>query len=932
MPCTVQSPPSLLKSTKPSDPMELLLPYTLFWNPLSQYPLLGQEIRMCPNDECGGELQFYEWTNGRRKGLQPRLIHGTHHTVFLVGAIYKCKENNHKVHATDPRLLNKLGSFDSPFSLLHRSGLANELVDSVISLAREGLSITAIARHIKSLRENFSAGLIKNVVQYYKHYVNKEFIEDEIISFRLSDCLKHITTPFPTNDLIARCFIIVFQKYERAYASHMARFKVQRCLRLDHTFKVASNIRYLRSDGKWVTLYDTIFIVLNEEGIVVSWQFTKSTSLEEVKPLLVALKERIELHEHTPLTVYVDNCCHVRRQLKEIFGNDVLVKLDLFHAVQRITRSMSKHHPLFMSCVHDFRMSLRDPVDLGKRRTMHTPDIAVINRNIEQFMSVWSRACGTTGSIITSKVAKQVRLLQAHILHGCLSNIEPGGGTNYNEALHRYLNPHFTHAGRIGLPLAYALLTILLHTYNCRKTSEDSLLDAVSTQLGFYTSETQATFGIIPKDCAANPSPIENPSSIESAEHGDDSPSLSDACIECILQNAMFSAEIIRNLRRIPGSYGTLSSSMIPFMSRVPSLFFRGSKSTDSSSEDNHKRRLSDVLETWNMCQQNIQGDGNCCFSAVAFSLSVNWGVFTDDERTLLASCGLSSSMTIEVMAAQLRKLAVEEWISNSSYYQSFLVDSVQVDQEAPKFLLPGYFHGDLADTMVLSIANAIHATIIVFSSIQYQPVIVVTPHTQKVKIPLMLAFTQFGAGHYDAVVAKMQDTNRKTHICSCGKNDKTQQSHCQEIMKKYTAVIKCKCLQNKSGCSAACKCRNCGNPCGKKEKSFEHPRKRYRHEWQNYTHDNSAKFAETKKEAIETGPFSILEYFVLANIMETGEINGLEMDPPTISAIFKQVEEICSDINPRNEKDIEHFLQLYKKNMTIFSQLCHNQLNVNLS
>ena len=139
----------------------------------------------------------------------------------------------------------------------------------------------------------------------------------------------------------------------------------------------------MRSDGKWVALYETIFIVLNEEGVVVSWQFTKSTSLEEVKPLLLALKERIELPERTILTIYVDNCCYVRKQLQEIFGNDVLVKLDLFHAIQRITRSMSKYHTLFMSCVHDFKMSLPNPLDLGKGRTMHTPGSTVINRNID---------------------------------------------------------------------------------------------------------------------------------------------------------------------------------------------------------------------------------------------------------------------------------------------------------------------------------------------------------------------------------------------------------------------------------------------------------------------------------------------------------------------------------------------------------------------
>ena len=82
----------------------------------------------------------------------------------------------------------------------------------------------------------------------------------------------------------------------------MASFKIRRCIRLDHTFKVASNIG---SDGKWVALYGMLFIVLNEDGIVVGWQFTRSTSLEEVKPLLLALKERIELPERTSLTVYV---------------------------------------------------------------------------------------------------------------------------------------------------------------------------------------------------------------------------------------------------------------------------------------------------------------------------------------------------------------------------------------------------------------------------------------------------------------------------------------------------------------------------------------------------------------------------------------------------------------------------------------------------
>ena len=107
--------------------------------------------------------------------------------------------------------------------------------------------------------------------------------------------------------------------------------------------------------------------------------------------------------------------------------------------------------------------------------------------------------------------------------------------------------------------------------YNCRKTSKDTLLDTVSTQLGFYISETPVKFGITPKNCDdANHCLIDD----ETAVHGDNVPTLSDVYIERILQNAMLSTDIIRNLSRIPGSYGTLSSRLIPFMSRVPSLFF----------------------------------------------------------------------------------------------------------------------------------------------------------------------------------------------------------------------------------------------------------------------------------------------------------------------------------------------------------------------
>ena len=51
--------------------------------------------------------------------------------------------------------------------------------------------------------------------------------------------------------------------------------------------------------------------------------------------------------------------------------------------------------------------------------------------------------------------------IKRHISAGCLSGIPPGGGTNRNERLHKHINSFFNRS-RIGILLAYALLTIII--------------------------------------------------------------------------------------------------------------------------------------------------------------------------------------------------------------------------------------------------------------------------------------------------------------------------------------------------------------------------------------------------------------------------------------------------------------------------------------
>ena len=75
---------------------------------------------------------------------------------------------------------------------------------------------------------------------------------------------------------------------------------------------------------------------MNEAREVVAWRLTKTTGHEEVKDLLESLNSRIS--NNALIYVIVDDCCKEKKLHKSIFGLDVEVKLDLFHALQRVVR------------------------------------------------------------------------------------------------------------------------------------------------------------------------------------------------------------------------------------------------------------------------------------------------------------------------------------------------------------------------------------------------------------------------------------------------------------------------------------------------------------------------------------------------------------------------------------------------------------------
>ena len=77
----------------------------------------------------------------------------------------------------------------------------------------------------------------------------------------------------PSDDLLRQCFLSSFLVNELSYISSIQTIDTGDTLSFDHTYKIASNVGHLRLDNRWVCQYDSVFLVMNKKGQIISWQF-----------------------------------------------------------------------------------------------------------------------------------------------------------------------------------------------------------------------------------------------------------------------------------------------------------------------------------------------------------------------------------------------------------------------------------------------------------------------------------------------------------------------------------------------------------------------------------------------------------------------------------------------------------------------------------
>ena len=314
-----------------------LLPRVTIWNPLVQFPSLFSQGLSCFT--CGRLLVAGRWNTGCRTSTQPRVLHDPESIVMLIANNYRCS-NGHNTLSYDPRILSLIPSDTVPFLLSHKSGYTNQLMKIVLGLTEQGNDFSKIVIFIRRSRMNQLSELKKHGQRLLSSTCTSQSLE-QLTAVEMLSCV-------PSRYMLTSVFLQnFFLNKEEQYTQHMRSLSCNGYISLDHTFSVAANIGYFRSDHKWVTQYSSLFIVLNEIGQVLTWKFTKGESYDEVQTLLDGLHQRLIFLRAPVKVIIIDNCCHWKYLLKRTFGDNVKIKLDLFHAVQRVTRTISKRHSLY---------------------------------------------------------------------------------------------------------------------------------------------------------------------------------------------------------------------------------------------------------------------------------------------------------------------------------------------------------------------------------------------------------------------------------------------------------------------------------------------------------------------------------------------------------------------------------------------------------
>ena len=731
-----------------------------------------------------------------------------------------------------------------PFILLSRTGFTTDLVNMCTSLCTRGMNFYNIETFILERRLDAHAR------------------QQDMLTSMFGECghghdfqTSHFSNS-PSNDIISKLVLAKFLMDENLYLKEMISIPPGEAISFDHTFKVAANIGFLRDDGIWVAQYDSLFIVLNSEGKVITWQFTKGTAFSQIEMVLTDLKAR----SSSINIVYIDDCCKLRSKVQSLLGSHVLVKLDLFHAVKRITSTLCKKHSLIHQCMEDLQLVFRKDGDSGKRRMEPTPDPSIIKRKLDLFIDKWKDVTDGSGrKVFTPETLEARRKLQHHISAGCLSNIAPGGGTNRNERLHHHINSLFTRC-KMGILLAYSLLTIILYAYNSSNKTHSRIITRPinASSLRDTAPIDIKPIGIIPKVREQ-----------QGVDHWEIDVAESTMDMEVVVPTFVQSLnkyKIMKFLRTM--GLARLQKCTFDFIE------FRPYTASNSSRicEDN----LREMLYNYGLRIQPAVPDGNCFFASIALNILSDSQVW---NHCLRLAGVTSHQISVDDLSLKLRQSFVNELLGErQSQYEAFVAHAnLEYEVEANRFRENKFFDSELGNTMPLALATALQFPIIIFPNQTDLPIMYVTPEIVTTEATAFVVYTSAGPGHYDAALPCHKFASQKIsspNKCSCGINKTTAGR--QTCIPSAIYATRCICFKMSQPCTSICRCVNCHNPSGARPTpTKESTRKRRKHSFQVVDVPTSKRFALERSELLSEAIWSDFESIVLHEICSKLEDNN---------------------------------------------------------
>ena len=275
--------------------------------------------------------------------------------------------------------------------------------------------------------------------------------------------------------------------------------------------------------------------------------------------------------------------------------------------------------------------------------------------------------------------------------------------------------------------------------------------------------------------------------------------------------------------------------------------------------------------------------------------------------------------MSIVDTAQRLRKLIVNEWITNQERYQPYVGGNME--EQANLFLRPGHFIGELGNLMPLAMANLIGSPLIIFTSLETMPLLLIMPSSTSGLPPIYLAFNQFGAGHYDAIKFKqkeetsstvmtsgpVQPVEATTQRCSCGKNSKltSNKSIKQSCVNSQGYASRCPCFKAKNGCHSDCSCEECSNPYSSTHfLSSPRPQKRAKHSLSG-TRTNADEFMEKMNTKTQHLEWNMIEIIIFESLIELFCNLKIVIDSDNLQRWFNKLVEKTAEINFKFEMDV---------------------------